>query len=259
VAAVGAGAETVAVGDRVCALLAGGGYAEKVALPEGQVMPVPDGVDLVEAAALPEVACTVWSNVFMLAELEAGEWLLVHGGAGGIGTFAIQLAKAMDARVLTTAGSPAKVERCVELGADAAINYRDEDFVARVKEETDGHGADVILDSIGAKYLEQNLNALATNGRLSIIGLQGGRKAEINLGALLAKRAIVMATTLRARPTDEKASICASTVENVWPHVATGEIKPVVDRVLPMAQAGEAHQIVEESRHVGKVLLAARA
>ncbi|MGH8869519.1 MAG: NAD(P)H-quinone oxidoreductase [Actinomycetes bacterium] len=258
VAAVGPGVETLSVGDEVCALLAGGGYAEKVVVPEGQAMPVPSGVELREAAALPEVACTVWSNVFMLAELEAGESLLVHGGGGGIGTFAIQLASAMNARVLTTAGSKDKLDRCRELGADVTINYKDEDFVARVKEETDNRGVDVILDNIGAKYLAQNLNALATSGRLVVIGLQGGRKAELDLGKMLTKRLSLLATTLRSRPTDEKASICASVVENVWPLVESGAVRPVIDRVLPIADAAEGHRALEESSQFGKVVLEVR-
>jgi putative PIG3 family NAD(P)H quinone oxidoreductase len=257
VAALGPGVETLSAGDEVCALLAGGGYAERVVVPEGQCMPVPEGVSLVQAAALPEVACTVWSNLFMLADLDAGESVLVHGGGGGVGTFAIQLAGALDVRVLTTCGTKDKMDRCRELGADVAINYKDEDFVARVKEETDG-GADVILDHIGAKYLGQNVNALATNGRLVVIGLQGGRKAELDLGKLLVKRAAVMGSTLRARPTDEKATICASVVENVWPLVEAGAVVPVVDREVPIAEVAEAHRLLEESGNVGKVLLTVR-
>jgi putative PIG3 family NAD(P)H quinone oxidoreductase len=242
------------VGDEACALLAGGGYAERVAAPAGQLLPVPAGVDLVTAAALPEVACTVWSNVFMLAALQPHETLLVHGGAGGIGTMAIQLAKALGARVLTTVGSSEKREFVRSLGADVAVNYREEDFVDVVRRETDG-GADVILDNMGAAYLGRNLDALATNGRLVVIGLQGGRKGELDLGTLLAKRAAVMATSLRGRPVAEKATIVASVREHVWPLVDSGDVRPVVHTTLPLEQVSEAHRIVESGQHIGKVLL----
>ncbi len=200
VAAVGEDVERWSVGDEVCALLAGGGYGEKVLVPAGQVMPVPDGLDLVTAGALPEVACTVWSNVFMLAGLQQGETFLVHGGGGGIGTFAIQLAHALGARVVTTAGSAEKLEVCRSLGADVTVNYREQDFVEEVRRATDGKGADVILDHMGASYLPRNVEALATEGRLVVIGLMGGAKGELDLGVLLRKRAAVMATSLRARP-----------------------------------------------------------
>jgi len=239
----------------VCALLAGGGYAEQVLVPAGQVMAVPDGIDLVEAAALPEVACTVWSNVFMVAGLQRGETLLVHGGAGGIGTFAIQLAHALGARVATTAGSEDKLRVCRELGADITVNYRDADFVEAVKDATDGHGADVVLDNMGAKYLARNLDVLATEGRLVVIGMQGGSKAELDIGRLMSKRAAVIGTTLRARPPENKAVICASVEEHVWPRVADGSVRPVVHTRLPLSEAAEAHQVVEDSSHVGKVLL----
>ena len=256
---LGEGVEGWTVGDQVCALLSGGGYAEQVAVPAGQVLPVPDGVDLVTAAALPEVACTVWSNVFMLAGLRPAETLLVHGGSSGIGTMAIQLATAMGARVAVTAGSADKLERCRELGAEILVNYRDEDFVEAVRAATDGHGADVVLDNMGAKYLGRNLEVLATSGRLAVIGLQGGTRAELDLGLLMRKRGAVLSTSLRARPPAEKAAIVASTREHVWPLVVEGRVRPVVDRVLPMAQAAEAHRLVEASSHVGKVLLATRA
>ncbi|NYI44557.1 putative PIG3 family NAD(P)H quinone oxidoreductase [Nocardioides aromaticivorans] len=255
VAAVGEGVTAWAVGDQVCALLAGGGYASLVVVPEGQVMPVPDGVDLVTAAALPEVACTVWSNVFMVAALRPDEVFLVHGGAGGIGTFAIQLASRLGARVFTTAGSEDKLARCRELGAEVAISYRDQDFVEVVREATDGHGADVVLDNMGAKYLGRNVDVLATEGRLVIIGMQGGSKAELNIGQLLSKRGAVIATTLRARPTEGKARICASVVEHVWPLVADGSIEPVVSAVLPLDDVAEAHRLIEGGDNVGKVLL----
>jgi putative PIG3 family NAD(P)H quinone oxidoreductase len=259
VSAVGSEVGDWAVGDEVCALLAGGGYAEKVLVPAGQVMPVPAGVDLVNAGALPEVACTVWSNLFMVAGLQPEETLLVHGGAGGIGTFAIQLAHALGARVVTTAGSAEKLEVCRSLGADVTVNYREQDFVEEVKAATDGAGADVILDNMGAKYLARNLDALATEGRLVVIGLQGGSTAELDLGVLLRKRAAVIATTLRARPPSEKAAICAAVVEHVWPLVADGSVTTLVHTTLPLEQAGEGHRIMEASDHVGKIVLTASA
>ncbi|PVG82311.1 NADPH:quinone oxidoreductase [Nocardioides gansuensis] len=246
------GVEDWAVGDEACALLAGGGYAERVAVPAGQLMPVPEGVSLVEAAALPEVACTVWSNVFMVAGLRPGERFLVHGGAGGIGTMAIQLATALSARVYATAGSAEKLRTCVELGADVAINYREEDFVAVLRE---AGGADVILDNMGAKYLGRNVDALATEGRLVIIGMQGGTKGELDIGKLLRKRGAVIATSLRTRPPEEKAAICASVVEHVWPLVADGVVRPVVHTMLPLDEVAEAHRLMADSGHVGKIVL----
>ncbi len=257
VSALGDDVDRWSVGDEVCALLAGGGYGEKVVVPAGQVMPVPAGVDLVTAGALPEVACTVWSNVFMVAGLQSDETLLVHGGAGGIGTMAIQVAHALGARVLATAGSPEKLELCRSLGADVAISYKEQDFVEEVRAATDGRGADVILDNMGAKYLGRNVDALATEGRLVIIGMQGGAKAELDIGKLLGKRGAVIATSLRARPVEEKAAICASVVEHVWPLVAGGEVKPIVHARLPLAQAGEAHRMMEAGDHVGKIILTA--
>jgi putative PIG3 family NAD(P)H quinone oxidoreductase len=252
VAELGDGVEGWSVGDEVCALLAGGGYAARVAVPVGQVMPVPSGVDLVEAAALPEVAATVWSNVFMTAHLQKGERFLVHGGAGGIGTMAIQLAAARGAEVFTTAGSPEKLELCRSLGADHAIDYREEDFVEVL---TDAGGADVILDNMGAKYLGRNVTALATGGRLVIIGMQGGSKGELDINALLRKRASVTATTLRARPLAEKAAICCGVVENVWPLVASGAIRPVVETRMPLEDVARAHQLMDDGAHSGKILL----
>ena len=248
VAELGAGVTGLSVGDEVCALLGGGGYAERVAVPASQVLPVPRGVDVVEAAGLPEVACTVWSNVHMLAALREGETLLVHGGGSGIGTLAIQLAKARGARVVTTVGSAAKAARCKELGADVTVNYREDDFV-------ESGPYDVILDLIGAKYLARNVDALAVGGRLMVIGLQGGTKAELDIGKLLRKRARVHATTLRARPLEEKAEIVAGVRENVWPLLESGEIRTVVDRRIPMAEAADAHRLMEDSGHVGKILL----
>jgi putative PIG3 family NAD(P)H quinone oxidoreductase len=255
VAAVGEGVTGWAVGDPGCALLSSGAYATKVALPVGQLMPVPDGVDLVTAAALPEVACTVWSNVFMVAGLRPEETLLVHGGAGGIGTFAIQLAAAYGARVFTTAGTAEKRDLVRELGAEIAIDYREEDFVDVVKQATDGAGADVILDNMGASYLARNVAALATEGRLVIIGMQGGTKAELDINALLRKRGAIVATTLRARPATEKAAICAAVVEHVWPLVADGTVRAVVDTTLPLERAAEAHALMESGAHSGKILL----
>ncbi|WP_412077411.1 NAD(P)H-quinone oxidoreductase [Streptomyces xanthophaeus] len=257
ISATGPGVAGWSVGDEVCALLAGGGYAQKVAVPSGQLLPVPAGLDLVTAAALPEVVATVWSNVFMVAGLRPGETLLVHGGSSGIGTMAIQLAKAVGARVAVTAGGPEKLARCKELGADILIDYREQDFVAELRAATGGAGADVILDIMGAKYLARNVDALAVNGRLAVIGLQGGVKAELNLGALLAKRAAITATSLRARPLEEKAAIIAAVREHVWPLVAAGRVHPVVHATFPMAQAAEAHRVLESSSHVGKLLLTA--
>ncbi|MFD3550758.1 NAD(P)H-quinone oxidoreductase [Streptomyces goshikiensis] len=255
IVAIGPGVSGWAVGDEVCALLAGGGYAERVAVPAGQLLPVPEGVDLVTAAALPEVVCTVWSNVFMIAQLRPGETVLVHGGSSGIGTMAVQLAKAIGARVAVTAGGQEKLARCRELGADILIDYREQDFVAELRAATDGAGADVILDIVGAKYLGRNLDALAVNGRLAVIGLQGGVKGELNLGALLAKRAAITATSLRARPLAEKAAIVAAVREHVWPLVSTGRVAPVVHAAFPMRDAAEAHRVMESSAHVGKLLL----
>ncbi len=240
-------------GDPVCALLAGGGYAHRVAVPRGQIMPLPPGVDLVAAGGVPEVACTVYSNLAMTARLQPGEWLLIHGGGSGIGTFAIQWARAVGAHVAVTAGSTEKLARCAELGAEVLINYREQDFVEALPQP-----ADVVLDVVGAKYLDRNVRALADGGRLVVIGLQGGVKAELNLGALLAKRGSVIATSLRSRSDEQKAAICAAVVRDVWPLFASGAIRPVVDRVLPLAEAAEAHRLLAESGHFGKVLLDVR-
>ena len=258
VAAVGDDVTGWDVGDECCALLAGGGYAERVVVPAGQLMPVPDGVSLVDAAALPEVACTVWSNVFMIAGLQPGEWFLVHGGAGGIGSFAIQLAAALGARVMTTGGSAEKLAWCEELGAEVTIDYREQDFVAEVQGATDGHGADVILDNMGAKYLGRNVEALAPEGRLVIIGLQGGTTGELDIGALMRKRGAVISTALRSRPAEGKASICASVVENVWPLVADGTVRPAIGARFALEDAGRAHALMESGDGRGKVLLTIR-
>ncbi|HLU44879.1 MAG TPA: NAD(P)H-quinone oxidoreductase [Natronosporangium sp.] len=252
--ALGSGVTGWRVGDPVCALLAGGGYAELVSVPEGQVLPVPAGVDLIDAAGLPEVACTVWANLVDAAQLRAGETELVHGGGSGIGTFAIQLARALGARVLTTARG-AKHAALAELGAEVTIDYTETDFLTAVREATDGRGVDVILDIIGAAYLSRNVAALATGGRLVVIGLQGGRRGELDLAALLAKRGTVTASSLRSRPVAEKARIVAGVRQQVWPLIESGAIRPVIDRRLPMSEAAEAHRWLEDSAHLGKVLL----
>src|SRR3954454_5890250 len=252
VSAVGDGVGAWSLGDEVCALLASGGYADKVAVPAGQVMPVPAGVDVVTASALPEVAATVWSNVFMIANLRPAETFLVHGGAGGIGTMAIQLAHVLGATVAATAGSEDKLATCRSLGADITVNYREDDFVAVLRE---AGGADVILDNMGASYLMRNLEALKTEGRLVVIGMQGGAKSEIDLSVLQRKRAALVATTLRARPSEEKSAICAALVEHVWPLVADGKVKAVVHERVPLAEVARAHQAMDDSSHVGKILL----
>ncbi|MCV7422533.1 NAD(P)H-quinone oxidoreductase [Mycobacterium yunnanensis] len=261
VSELGAGVTSWSVGQPVCALLAGGGYAERVAVPAGQVMPVPDGLGLHEAAALPEVACTVWSNLGMTAHLAGGQTVLFHGGASGIGTHGIQVAHALGCRVAVTAGSAKKLEVCRALGADITINYRDEDFVERIKAETDGVGADVILDLLGASYLDRNIDAVAPDGRIIVIGFQGGLKAELNFGKLMAKRAGVISTALRSRPVDGpsgKAAIVASVVENVWPMVADGRVHPIIGAELPIAEAADAHRLLESGDAHGKVLLRVR-
>ncbi len=255
ICAVGEGVTAWRPGDEVCALLSGGGYAERVAVPQGQVAPLPGGVGLTTAAAFPEAACTVYSNLFTRAGLRPGETLLVHGGASGIGTMAIQLARAFGARVACTAGSAAKLARCRDLGADVAIDYRNEDFAAAVRDATGGAGADVILDIMGASYLARNLATLAVGGRLIIIGRQGGNRAELDIGALQARQASVHATTLRARPPVEKAAVVAAVREHVWPLIAAGKVIAVVDRELPMSQAAQAHRVMAASEHTGKILL----
>ncbi len=251
ISALGEGVAGWAVGDQVCALLSGGGYAEQVAVPVGQLLPVPAGLSLLEAASLPEVACTVWSNVFQLAALQPGERLLVHGGTSGIGTFAIQVAVRHGCSVVVTVGSPEKAARALELGASKAVLYRSEDFV-------ESGPFDVILDNMGAAYLGRNVSALAVGGRLVVIGLQGGATGELNLGALLSKRAAVHATSLRARPAAEKSAIVAAVLAGVWPAVAAGEVRPVIDRVLPLASVVAAHEVLESSAHVGKIVLQVR-
>lgn len=256
IAAVGGGVTQWRTGDEICALLGGGGYAQRVAVRADHCLRVPQGVPLIDAATLPEAACTVWSNVFEIGRLQSLDTLLIHGGASGIGTFAIQLAAARGARVLTTARAH-KHQALLELGAEVAIDYATEDFLAAVRTATHGHGADVILDIMGASYLDRNVDALAIGGRLVVIGLQGGRAAELDLGKLLAKRASVTATALRSRPAEEKAALVAAVEEHVWPLVANGLIRPVIHERLPMTEAAEAHRIMEASTHIGKIVLLA--
>ncbi|MFB2598286.1 NAD(P)H-quinone oxidoreductase [Herbiconiux sp. P17] len=255
IAELGAGAADsgFAVGDRVCALLGGGGYAERVVVPAGQVLPVPGSVDLVEAAGLAEVVATVWSNVFLLADLRAGETLLVHGGSSGIGTMAVQLGRAFGARVAVTARSAEKLEACRSLGAEILIDYTHDDFVQRIKAEAGG--ADVILDVVGGDYLDRNVRALNVNGRIANISSLGGGQASLNLSALMMKRGTIRSTSLRARPPAEKAEIIASVRENVWPLIENGTVRPVIGARFPLAQASEAHRLMESSGHVGKILL----
>jgi putative PIG3 family NAD(P)H quinone oxidoreductase len=258
IADVGEHVDGWSIGQRVCALLAGGGYAEFVAVPAGQVMPVPDTVELHHAAALPEVACTVWSNLVMTAGLSAGQVLLLHGGASGIGTHAIQVARALDCRVAVTAGSTPKLDLCKELGAEILINYRDEDFVERLRDATDGAGADVILDIMGAAYLDRNVDALANDGRVVIIGMQGGVKGELNVAKLLGKRGGVIATALRARPVEgpgSKSEIVREVVRNVWPMVADSRVRPIIGAEFPIDQAAAAHELLNSGDVSGKVLL----
>ena len=255
ISAVGPDVTGWQAGDEVCALLGGGGYAELVAVPQGQLLPIPDRVTVTEAAALVEAACTLQATVFQQARLVPGETLLVHGGAGGIGTLAIQIAKALGATVACTAGSPAKLARCRELGADLAISYRDDDFTTAVRDFTDGRGADVILDIMGAPYLQRNLDALATGGRLMVISTRGGGRAEADLSLLMRKQASILASTLRARPLAEKAAIVAGVRADIWPLISSGQVSPVIERMLPMAHAADAHRLLDDGTHVGKILL----
>ncbi|MCC3295753.1 NAD(P)H-quinone oxidoreductase [Arthrobacter sp. zg-Y411] len=255
IAALGEGVEGLAVGTEVAALLTGGGYAEQVAVPAVQVLPLPDGIDAVTAASLPETAATVFSNLFMAAAVQEGDYVLIHGASGGIGTMAIQMVAAFGAVPIVTAGSAEKLELAESLGAKVLINYKEQDFVEAVREATDGHGADVILDVVGAKYLQRNLDALAVAGRLVIIGLQGGAKAELNLNQLMAKRAAVIGTTLRGRPVEEKGAIMSAVGQYVWPLLASGAIRPLVDRTFPLAEAAAAHEYFDSGQHTGKILL----
>ncbi|OBJ05900.1 NAD(P)H-quinone oxidoreductase [Mycobacterium sp. 1465703.0] len=255
IADVGSDVTEWSVGQEVCALLAGGGYAEYVAVPAGQVLPIPSGVDLIDAAGLPEVACTVWSNLVMIAHLSKDQLLLMHGGASGIGTHAIQIARALGARVAVTAGSAEKLQTCRDLGAEITINYRDEDFVARLQESG---GADVIFDIMGASYLDRNIDALASDGQLVIIGMQGGIKGELNVAKLLAKRARVIGTTLRGRPVsgpNSKGEIVAAVADAVWPMIADGRVRPIIGERIRIEQASAAHQKLTASEVHGKVVL----
>ncbi|MFF6869813.1 MULTISPECIES: zinc-binding dehydrogenase [unclassified Streptomyces] len=248
IGAVGEGVTDWKVGDEVCALLTGGGYAQKVAVPAGQLLPVPKGTGLAEAAGLPEVTATVWSNLVMTAGLKAGETLLVHGGAGGVGTMAIQIAKALGARVVTTVGGPEKAAQARELGADVAIDYRTEDFAE--------HGPyDVILDVVGGDYLERNVRSLAVDGRLVVIGLQKGLEGRLDLAEIVFKRASVHGTTLRTRTKEYKAEVVAAVRENVWPMIEDGTVKLLVERTVPMSDAAEGHRLLEAGGHLGKILL----
>ncbi|MFM9135060.1 MAG: NAD(P)H-quinone oxidoreductase [bacterium] len=256
VAELGPGVTSLATGDEVCCLLAGGGYAEYATVPVGQAMGVPSGIDLVTAGGLPEVACTVWSNLVMVAHLQRGEWLLVHGGGSGIGTMAIQVGRMLGARVAVTAGSAEKLAECERLGAEVLINYREQDFVEVMRAETGGRGVDVILDNMGAAYLMRNIEALARNGRIVVIGMQGGVKAEFDIGVLLRRNGTVHATSLRSRPEGEKAEICAQVQRHVWPWISSGLIRPVVDRVMPVTEAAQAHRDLEAGAVTGKVVLA---
>jgi putative PIG3 family NAD(P)H quinone oxidoreductase len=258
VSAVGSGVDRWQVGDEVCALLAGGGYAERVAVPAGQCMPVPAGIALADAAALPEVACTVWSNLVLVAGLAAGDALLVHGGASGIGTMAIQVGKALGASPIIATARAEKHAICRELGADVVVDYTTDDFVEAVRAATGGRGADVVLDIMGAAYLERNVETLAPDGRLVVIGMQGGTRAELDLNALLRKRASLHATTLRSRPSEQKARICAAVERDVWPLVQSGQVRPVIGERFPISDVAAAHRLVADSGHVGKVLLLVR-
>ena len=255
ISAVGSEVEGWSVGDECCALLAGGGYAEKVAVPAPQVMPVPEGLDLVSAAALPEVVATVWSNVFMIAHLKAGETLLVHGGASGIGSMAIQLGVAHGARVITTVGSKDKMEFCTRLGADVAINYKEAEWASVVQEATGKAGADVILDIIGAKYLTDNVKSLAYDGRLVVVGMQGGTNGELDLGRLMSRRGSITSTGLRVRSVEDKGRILAEVVGHVWPLIAEKKVRPVIHATYPFTEAARAHEELEQSTQLGKVLL----
>jgi len=257
VVAVGAGVSHWSVGDELCALVQGGGYAEYCTAPAPQCLPIPKGLPVVEAASLPETFFTVWSNVFDRARLAAGESLLVQGGSSGIGVTAIQMAKAFGHRVLATAGSAQKCAACEELGADRAINYRTEDFVAVVKEATEGRGVNVILDMVGGEYIDRELKCLADDGRLVIIAMLGGAKANVNLNEILRRRLTLTGSTLRPRPIAFKGAIASSLREKVWPHIESGAIRPVIYRIFPLAEAAHAHLLMESSEHIGKIVLAA--
>lgn len=255
VTAVGERANGWAIGDQLCAVVAAGGYAEEAVVPAAVALPLPPGLDVVSAAAVPEVFTTAFDNLVLRGRLRAGERVLIHGGAGGVGTAAVQLAKRLGCTVYATAGSEEKLAACVDLGADAAIHHREEDFVERVRELTDGAGVDVVLDVMGAAYLARNLDALATEGRLVVIGLQGGVVGELNLALVLAKRLTVLGSTLRARTVAERAPLTRLMVEQVWPGFADGSLRPVIDRILPLEQVREAHVLMEAGELIGKLVL----
>ncbi|OAE38194.1 Quinone oxidoreductase [Agrobacterium tumefaciens] len=256
VVVLGEGVDEFKVGDKVCALANGGGYAQYCAVPAGQALPFPKGYDAVKAAALPETFFTVWANLFQMAGLTEGETVLIHGGTSGIGTTAIQLAKAFGAEVYTTAGSAEKCEACVKLGAKRAINYRDEDFADVVKSETGGKGVDVVLDMIGASYFEKNLAALAKDGCLSIIAFLGGAVAEkVDLRPIMVKRLTVTGSTMRPRTTDEKRAIRDELVEQVWPLIESGQVAPVINRIFTLDEVVDAHRLMESSSHIGKIVM----
>ena len=242
-------------GEQICALVNGGGYAEFVAVPEGQCLPVPSGLNAVEAAALPETFFTVWTNVFDRGALKSGETFLVHGGSSGIGTTAIQLAKARGARVFTTAGSSEKCIACQDLGADLAVNYREQDFVEEIKKATDGRGVDVILDMVGGDYVPRNVELAALNGRIVIIASLRGRQADLNIGPIMLKCLVLTGSVLRPRTDAEKAAIAASLQEHAWPLIEAGKVKPVIHSVFPLAEAAKAHALMESSEHIGKIVL----
>ncbi len=252
---LGEGVTGLQVGDRVCALLTGGGYAEQVVVPAAQVLPIPKGLDFVQAAALPEVFATAYLNLFMEAALQPGERVLLHAGASGVGTAAIQLCSAFGNRCFVTAGSDDKIERCVALGASGGANRHDGGFAGQVEAWSDGNGFDVILDPVGASYFEDNLAGLAIRGRLVLIGLMGGAKAEIRLDRLLMKRLRVIGSTLRARPVEEKAVVMNALQERVWPLIESGQITPIVDEVIPIAESGRAHDLIAGDTTFGKVIL----
>jgi len=255
VAGLGEGVIDRKAGDRVCALVAGGGYAEYVTAPAPQCLPVPKGLGLIEAAGLPETFFTVWTNVFERGRLKAGETLLVHGGSSGIGTTAIQIAHRLGATVFATAGSPEKCAACEKLGAKHAINYKAEDFVQIVKDLTGGKGVDVILDMVGADYIERNIKSLATEGRLVYIGFQKGAKAEVNFMPVMLKRLTVTGSTLRIQSVESKGRIARALKENVWPLIEKGTIKPVIHATFPLAEAAKAHALMESNQHIGKIVL----
>jgi NADPH:quinone reductase len=254
---VGPGAENWRVGDDVCALVAGGGYAEFCAAPAVQCLPVPRGLDMVSAGAIPETAFTVWNNVFDRGRLKPGEWILIHGGSSGIGTLAIQLAHVLGSRVLVTAGSAEKCAACERLGAERAINYRDTDFVAAVREATGGRGVDVVLDMVGGDYLPRNIDVLAVEGRLVQIGLQAGSTAQLNMVPLLSKRLTITASTLRARSVEEKGALAATVKSHVWPLLESCAVKPIIHTTFPLRAAADAHRLLESSQHIGKIVLVA--